>query len=99
MNNLNRFIEAQEEVYENAKNELINGKKQTHWMWYIFPQIKGLGQSETSKYYAINDLNEAKEYLNHEILGNRLIELSKLLIDINVNNIIDVFGVTDSLKL
>ena len=99
MQNLDRFKEAQEKYYEIAKNEIKNGKKESHWIWYIFPQIKGLGKSATSKYYEISDLEEAKAYLNHELLGKRLLELSKLLLDINTNNIVDIFGEIDSMKL
>lgn len=69
---LERFVKAQENDYNNALSEVINGHKQTHWMWYIFPQIQGLGYSETAKYYAIRDLEEAREYLNHPVLGERL---------------------------
>lgn len=99
MVNLDRYIKAQKEDYELAFNEIKNGKKINHWMWYIFPQIKGLGQSETSKYYELVDLEEAKVYLNHEILGNNLLEISNLLLKINVTNIVDVFGEIDSIKL
>lgn len=99
MINLDRFKEAQKNDYEIAKNEIKNGKKISHWMWYIFPQIKGLGQSETSKYYEIKDLEEAKAYLNDDILGNRLLELVKILLDSNTNNIVDIFGEIDSMKL
>jgi len=96
---LDRYIEAQKEDYEKAFNEIKNGKKKTHWMWYIFPQIKGLGQSETSKYYELVNLEEAKAYLNHELLGKRLLEISNLLLKINVTNIVDVLGEIDSVKL
>ena len=99
MKSLDRYIKAQKDDYELAKNEIKTGKKISHWMWYIFPQIKGLGQSETSKYYEIRDLEEAKAYLNDDILGNRLLELVKILLDINTNNIVDIFGEIDSIKL
>lgn len=99
MINLDRFKEVQKNDYEIAKKEIKNGKKTSHWMWYIFPQIKGLGQSETSKYYEIKDLEEAKAYLNDDILGNRLLELVKILLDSNTNNIVDIFGEIDSMKL
>tara|TARA_R110000823_G_scaffold88192_1_gene196388 strand:+ start:190 stop:414 length:225 start_codon:yes stop_codon:yes gene_type:complete len=71
-NNLNRFLEAQQNDYNQALSEIKSGRKRSHWMWYIFPQYKGLGYSETSKYFAIQDLNEARDYLIHPILGSRL---------------------------
>lgn len=99
MNNLNRYIEAQSYDYEQALKEIKNGKKETHWMWYIFPQIKGLGFSATSKFYEIQSIDEAKSYLEHEILGTRLIEITSELLKLKSNNIIDVLGSIDSLKL
>lgn len=99
MNNLERFIKVQELDYDKALNELKNGKKISHWMWYIFPQIKGLGQSATSVFYEIKDLQEAKSYLKHPILGKRLLELSKVLLELETNNPQEVFGNIDSLKL
>ena len=99
MNNLERFIKAQELDYDKALNELKNGKKTSHWMWYIFPQIKGLGQSATSVFYEIKDLQEAKSYLKHPILGKRLLELSKVLLEQETNNPQEIFGNIDSLKL
>lgn len=95
MINLDRFKERQNNDYEIAKKEIKNGKKISRWMWYIFPQIKGLGQSETSKYYEIKDLEKAKAYLNDDILGNRLLELVKILLDSKTNNIVDIFGEID----
>ena len=97
--NLSRFLEAQKEAFEIALKEVRKGKKTTHWMWYIFPQIRGLGQSETSKYYAIKDKTEAQEYLNHEILGRRLIEITTELLKLQTSNAVNVFGSIDSLKL
>lgn len=99
MRDLSRFIEAQEKTYKDAFIEIKNGKKESHWMWYIFPQIKGLGFSEISSFYAISDLDEAKEYLNNEILGTRLVEISNALLTLNSNNSIEIFGSIDSLKL
>ena len=80
MNKLNRYIEAQSYDYERALKEIKNGKKETHWMWYIFPQIKGLGQSETAKFYEIQSIEEAKSYLDNEILGPRLITITNELL-------------------
>ncbi|MGL2987195.1 DUF1810 domain-containing protein [Flavobacterium sp. RSSA_27] len=96
---LNRFIKAQENAYEQALSEIKSGRKRSHWMWFIFPQYKGLGFSETSKYYAINNLDEAKCYLNHPILGDRLKLLTKELLALNENNATKVFGKPDDLKL
>jgi uncharacterized protein (DUF1810 family) len=97
--NLKRFIDAQENDYLTALKEIKNGRKQSHWMWYIFPQIAGLGFSDISKYYAIKDLNEAREYLKHDILGERLIEISNVLIRLDTNNAKAIFGSPDDLKL
>lgn len=99
MKDINRFIEAQKYDYDLALSEIKNAKKINHWMWYIFPQIKGLGKSETAIYYEINDLEEAQAYLNHHILGIRLKEISNELLKLNTNNVIEIFGYIDSLKL
>jgi len=80
--NLERFIEAQKYNYADAFKEISKGRKMSHWMWYIFPQIIGLGFSEISNKYAIQDLQEAESYISHEILGNRLIEISEVLLTI-----------------
>ena len=96
---LSRFLDAQKDTYTIALNEIKKGRKSSHWMWYIFPQIRGLGFSETSKYYAIKDKSEAQEYLNHEILGQRLIEISTALLQLETNNSVTVFGSIDSVKL
>jgi uncharacterized protein (DUF1810 family) len=99
MSNLNRFIEAQAESYPAAFTEISSGRKRTHWMWYIFPQVKGLGFSQTSKYYAIEDINEAAEFLKHPVLGGRLINISKELLKLATNNATNIFGGPDDLKL
>ena len=75
-----RFVERQKEYHEIALNELKKGRKRSHWMWFIFPQLRGLGQSEMSVFYGIKDVEEAKEYLAHPILGARLIEISTALL-------------------
>src|SRR5690554_2420425 len=98
-NNLSRFLEVQDGVYDTALKEVRNGRKTGHWMWYIFPQISGLGFSETSRFYAIKNQAEAVEYLNHEILGARLVEISTELLNLQANNPVEVFGSIDSLKL
>ena len=99
MNGLDRFIKAQEKDYEIALYEIKSGYKKSHWMWYIFPQIIGLGYSVMSEFYGIKDLNEAKEYLKNEILGKRLIEISNELLELDTNNPIQIFGEIDSMKL
>lgn len=96
---LNRFIKAQETSFEEALSEIKSGRKRSHWMWYIFPQYKGLGFSEKSTYYSINHLDEAKAYLNHPILGERLKFITNELLALNENNANKVFGRPDDLKL
>ena len=97
--NLKRFTDAQESRFSIALNEIKNGRKQSHWMWFIFPQIAGLGFSEMSKLYAINDINEASLYLAHPVLGKRLIEISKALLDVEGKTASQVFGSPDDMKL
>ena len=98
-NNLDRFITASDKMYNTALSEIKNGKKESHWMWYIFPQMFGLGESEISVYYAIKNLDEAKQYMNNEILKNRLLEISNELLKINNKSSKDIFGSIDSVKL
>jgi uncharacterized protein (DUF1810 family) len=97
--NLNRFIEAQENQFNIALSEIKNGKKISHWMWYIFPQLAGLGSSNTAAYYAINNLDEAKDFLNNDLLGSRLFTITKVLFELEQNNAEIVFGYPDNLKL
>lgn len=99
MSDLTRFTEAQASNYNDALTEIKNGKKRTHWMWYVFPQIQGLGLSETAKFYSIKDLTEAEEYLNHPVLGKRLIEISKALVSLDGNDPHYIFGSPDDMKL
>ena len=96
---LNRFIEAQESSYERALTEIKNGKKTSHWMWYIFPQLKVLGLSDTAKYYGLVDANEAEEYLKHPTLGKRLIEISTELLKLQSNDANEILGSPDDMKL
>lgn len=96
---IERFIQAQINVFSQALNEIKSGKKRTHWMWYIFPQIAGLGLSMTSIFFSIKDAEEAKEYLDHPLLGQRLREISHALLELKTDNPIDIFGYTDALKL
>ncbi|MFN8578532.1 MAG: DUF1810 domain-containing protein [Candidatus Sericytochromatia bacterium] len=97
--NLERFLSAQEQSFDIALKEIKNGKKVSHWMWYIFPQIQGLGFSEISKYYSIRNLEEAKLYLKHNVLGSRLIEISEMLLTIEGKTANNIFGYPDDLKL
>ena len=96
---LERFIKAQERDYSQALSELRNGQKRTHWMWYIFPQFNGLGSSSTAKHYAIKSIAEAEAYLNHPILGNRLMEATQAVLDIEGRSAAEIFGFPDDLKL
>jgi len=96
---MKRFLDAQQSSFETALSEIKRGRKQTHWMWYIFPQIQGLGFSETSKFYAIKDLSEAREYLQHPVLGARLIQISHALLEGEEKNANKIFGTPDDLKL
>ena len=97
--NLERFIEAQEKYYERALSEIRAGQKQSHWMWFIFPQIQGLGFSETSKFYAIESIGEAEAFLKHPILGGRLVNICNALLQLPSNNANKIFGSPDDLKL
>ena len=97
--NLDRFIQAQEHSYKIALAEIKNGFKRTHWMWYIFPQLKKLGRSSTAKYYGIENLEEAKMYLTHPVLGARLREISEVLLNLETNDPYKVMGGIDALKL
>lgn len=99
MNDLQRFLEAQEDDFAIALSEIQNGRKESHWMWYIFPQIAGLGFSSTSRFYAIKDLTEAEEYLQHPILGERLIKISAALLEIAGKTANQIFGSPDDMKL
>ncbi len=98
-NNLQRFISAQETSYDAALQEIRSGRKISHWMWYIFPQIVGLGFTSTSKYYAIKDINEAEAYLKDPILGKHLVEISNVLLELSDLSAKDIFGHTDAMKL
>jgi|SRR6185503_11173689 len=94
-----RFVKAQEHDYAVALSELRNGRKRGHWMWYIFPQIAGLGFSDMSRHYAIKDLQEATAYLSHPVLGKRLAEISAALLSLPGNDARAIFGSPDDLKL
>lgn len=96
---LERFRTAQQNVYQTALQEIRAGKKRSHWMWFIFPQIAGLGRSETAQYYAIRDIKEAKAYLEDEYLGKNLVEISQALLALDENDAGIVMGWPDDLKL
>jgi uncharacterized protein (DUF1810 family) len=96
---LERFKEAQERDFAIALQEIKNGRKRSHWMWYIFPQLAGLGMTETSRYYAIKNMQEATDYLMDEELGNRLAEICRVLLELDMNDPRNIFGSPDDLKL
>ena len=96
--NLRRFVDAQRDIYEQARSELQYGEKRSHWMWFIFPQIAGLGSSGMAQRYAISSLDEAKAYLQHPVLGPRLIECTELAIRASGRSVHDIFGYPDDLK-
>lgn len=96
---MQRFIVAQEDSYHRALCEVKAGRKCSHWMWYIFPQLKGLGRSSTSSFYGIAGLKEAQDYLSHPVLGSRLREISEVLFELPTNDAHAVFGSPDDMKL
>lgn len=95
---LERFVVAQERMYARALEEVRNGKKVTHWIWYIFPQLKGLGTSNNSIYYGLDDVNEARAYLAHPILGARLREITTAVLQSD-KSADEIFGGIDTIKL
>lgn len=97
--NLERFLRAQEFGYENALNELRNGQKTGHWMWYVFPQLRGLGYSINAKYFGISGADEARAYLSHPVLGRRLAEISEVLMQLDDKDAGRIFGFPDVWKL
>lgn len=98
-NSLDRFLKAQEWSYNIALKEIKAGYKSSHWMWYIFPQMRGLGRSENATYYGIKDLEEAKEYLNHPVLGARLREITTAFLQLSGVSANEVLGHTDAMKM
>jgi uncharacterized protein (DUF1810 family) len=97
--NLERFIDAQRTDYAIALSEIKGGRKESHWMWYIFPQLLGLGYTSTSISYSLKNLDEAAAYLRHEVLGKRLVEISNALLALETNDAHEVFGSPDDIKL
>jgi uncharacterized protein (DUF1810 family) len=96
--NLQRFVDAQGATFSQAAAELRGGRKESHWMWFIFPQLEGLGHSEMARKYAISSLDEAQAYLNHPVLGARLCECTGLVNAVNGRSIEEIFGYPDNLK-
>jgi uncharacterized protein (DUF1810 family) len=96
---LERFVVAQDRVWEEVLVELRAGRKTSHWMWFVFPQAAGLGRSETSRFYALRSLDEARAYLAHPVLGPRLRESARLVLDAEARSASDVFGPIDAVKL
>jgi uncharacterized protein (DUF1810 family) len=96
---LHRFVSAQERSYDTALAELRSGEKRTHWMWYIFPQIDGLGHSATAKFYAIKSPEEARQYLEHPVLGPRLLTCAEAVLSVEGHSASEIFGFPDDMKL
>lgn len=96
---LERFVQAQLSDYERAYNELRAGQKRSHWMWYIFPQLRGLGYSPTAHYYGLTSLDEANAYLSHPSLGPGLLKLTELLCELPTDDATQLFGAVDAMKL
>jgi uncharacterized protein (DUF1810 family) len=96
---LGRFLKAQSNDYDLALDEVRGGRKRSHWMWYIFPQLQGLGSSPTARQYAIGSLEEAEAYLQHPVLGARLREIAEAALEVEGHSVQEVFGSPDDLKL
>jgi uncharacterized protein (DUF1810 family) len=96
---LKRFLDAQQGSYDSALAELGAGRKRSHWMWYIFPQIDGLGHTATAKYYSIKSLEEARQYLEHPVLGARLRDCAERVLAVRGRSASEIFGYPDDLKL
>ena len=95
---LSRFTEAQRHSYQQALSELREGRKETHWMWFIFPQLAGLGHSSTARYYALTNLDEARAYLADPLLGARLLECTEAVLRLSGKSATDIFGGIDAMK-
>ena len=95
---LDRFVQAQDPLMERVRRELRDGRKRSHWMWFVFPQLGGLGRSAMTQYYAIASLDEADAYLRHPILGPRLVDCSELVNRVEGRSINEIFGSPDDLK-
>lgn len=95
---LQRFLDAQQPVYTDALEELRAGRKRSHWMWFIFPQIEGLGRSETARFYALANMDAAKAYLGHPTLGQRLLDCTNTMLTHKRRTAHDILGSPDDLK-
>jgi uncharacterized protein (DUF1810 family) len=93
-----RFLEAQDQIYDQVVDELAEGRKKTHWMWFILPQLAGLGRSAIAQQYAIRDLNEARRYIAHPVLGTRLRQVVNLMLRHNGKSALEILGSPDDLK-
>ncbi len=96
---LQRFVAAQDQTYAQAFAELRAGQKRTHWMWFVFPQIEGLGRSGMAQRFGVRGLPEARAYLSHPVLGKRLVECARALTALDTADPVDIFGATDAMKL
>ncbi len=96
---LERFVEAQEPVYDAVLGELRSGRKRSHWIWFVFPQLRGLGRSPTAQHYGISSLDEARAYLAHDVLGPRLRECTRLVAAIDGRSVDEIFGWPDNMKV
>ena len=99
MLDVERFLQAHGNFYETALSEIKKGRKRSHWIWFIFPQLKDLGHSRNAQYYGIENLDDAKKYLDNEILRNHLLEISQALLELETNDAVKVMGEIDSKKL
>lgn len=97
--NLNRFVEAQEQDHARALAEIRQGRKRSHWIWYVFPQLAGLGYSHNAHYYGIANADEARAYLDHPLLGARLTEISQALMEVQGKTAHEILGSPDDLKV
>ena len=96
---LDRFIDAQFEMYPQALQEIKDGRKRSHWMWFIWPQITGLGSSQQARAFAITDRKEAEDFIKHAVLGQRLIEITQAFLKIKDSSVLDILGNPDNLKM
>lgn len=99
MPGLERFVDAQTAVYDQVRSELTAGRKSSHWMWFVFPQLRGLGRSSIAQLYGIADLSEAQALLGHPVLGPRLVECARLVLAVRGRTVHQIFGWPDDLKL
>lgn len=96
---LQRFLDAQADTYQQALSEIRSGRKSSHWMWFVFPQVQGLGASTISRRFGISGLGEARAYLSHPTLGPRLVEIAEAVLDVGATSAHDIFGSPDDMKL